>query len=48
MFRILQDNIYDVTLMTDMSKVFDSLNHELFIIKLDACGFDLKSVRLIQ
>ena len=34
--------------MTDMSKVFDCLNHELFIIKLDAYAFDLKSVRMIQ
>ena len=35
-------------LMTDLSKAFDCLHHELLIAKLDACGFDIKSVKLIQ
>ena len=35
-------------LMTDLSKVFDCLHHELLIAKLDAYGFDIKSVKLIQ
>ena len=35
-------------LMTDLSKVFDCLHHELLIAKLDAYDFDIKSVKLIQ
>ena len=34
--------------MTDLSKAFDCLHHELLIAKPDANGFDLKSMRLIQ
>ena len=34
-------------LMTDLSKVFDCLSHELLIAKLDAYGFDNKSLKLI-
>ena len=35
-------------LMTDLSKTFDCLHHELLITKLDAYAFDIKSVKLIQ
>ena len=35
-------------LMTDLSKAFDCLHHELLIAKPDAYGFDIKSVKLIQ
>ena len=35
-------------LMTDPSKACDCLHHELLIAKLDAYGFDIKSVKLIQ
>ena len=35
-------------LTTDLSKGFDCLHHELLIAKVDAYGFDTKSVKLIQ
>ena len=34
--------------MTDLSKTFDCLHHELLIAELGAYGFDIKSVKLIQ
>ena len=35
-------------LMSDLSKSFGCLHHDLLIAKLDAYGFDIKSVKLIQ
>ena len=34
-------------LMTDLTKAFDCLYHELLIEKLDAYGFDVKPMKLI-
>ena len=34
-------------LLTDLSKAFDCINHELLIAKLEAYGFDIVSLRYI-
>ena len=36
------------TLVTDLSKVFDCLSHELLIAELDAYGFDKNALKLVN
>ena len=35
-------------LLTDLSKAFDYLSNDLLIPKLNACGFDIDSLRILQ
>ena len=32
----------------DLSKVFDTLNHNLLLAKLDACGFSFNTIKFVQ
>ena len=42
-----QDKKYDV-LLTDLSKAFDCLPHDLTLAKLHAFGFSIESLKLIN
>ena len=35
-------------LLTDLSKAFHCLSHDLLIAKLNACGFSIAALRLVQ
>ena len=34
-------------LLTDLSKTFDCLRHDIIIVKLNAYGFDMKALNII-
>ena len=45
---ILDKNGYAGAVLMDLSKVFDTINHDLLIPKLNAYGFTKNSLRLIK
>ena len=45
--RVLDNKGITGALLTDLSKAFDCINHELLIAKMDANGFDRESLTLI-
>ena len=39
---------YSGTVLMDLSKAYDTINHDLLIAKLHACGFSKESLKLIK
>ena len=39
---------YGDAILMDLSKAFDTLNHDLLIAKLHAYGFDIKTLKLLH
>ena len=45
--KAMDNKRYAGALLTDISKAFDCINHELLITKLEAYGFDKDSLKFI-
>ena len=45
--KALDERKSGVALLTNLSKTFDCLSHELLVAKLAACGFDIISLHFI-
>ena len=45
---MLDNHGYAGAILMDLSKAFDTINHELLLAKLYAYGFDKKALRLIR
>ena len=46
--KSLNNKGYRGTVLMDLSKAFDTLNHDLLIAKLHAYGFDMKTLKLLH
>ena len=46
--QMLDNQGYDGAILMDLSKAFDTINHELLLAKLYAYGFDKKALRLLR
>ena len=44
----LDNNGFDGAILMDLSNAFDTVNHNLLIAKLQACGFSMKALKLIE
>ena len=46
--KVLDKGEYICAVFMDLSKVFDTLNHDLFIVKLGAYGFETDALRYMK
>ena len=45
---MLDNKEYGGAIFMDLSKAFDTINHDLLIVKLHVCGFSKESLKLIK
>ena len=46
--KVLDKGGYVCAIVMDLSKAFDTLNHDLLIAKLRACGFETDALRYMK